>query len=98
MKAVCETLGIARSNIAERSKGRESGRIGRPPEPDCELVAGIEEVIRNLPVGGEADHLPQQIGVRCLLDKRAQIYHVVGDRWSLQKGRCRNQTLTGKRR
>jgi putative transposase len=52
MKAVCETLGVARSNIAERSKGRGSGRRGRPPEPDGELVAGIEEVIKGLPTYG----------------------------------------------
>ena len=38
MKAVCETLGVARSNIAERSKGRGSGRRGRPPEADGELL------------------------------------------------------------
>lgn len=52
MKAVCETLGVAGSNIAERSKGRGSGRRGRPPEPDGELVAGIEEVIKGLPTYG----------------------------------------------
>ena len=52
MKAVCETLSVARSNIAERSKGRGSGRRGRPPEPDGELVAGIEEVIKHLPTYG----------------------------------------------
>lgn len=52
MRAVCETLGVARSNIAERSKGRGSGRRGRPPEPDGELVAGIEDVIKDLPTYG----------------------------------------------
>jgi len=52
MKAVCETLDVARSNVAERSKGRDPGRLGRPPEPDGELVAGIEAVIRTLPTYG----------------------------------------------
>lgn len=52
MKAVCETIGVARSNIAERSKGRDRGRIGRPPEPDGDLVAGIETVIKDLPTYG----------------------------------------------
>jgi putative transposase len=52
MKAVCETLEVARSNVAERSKGRDRGRIGRPPEPDGDLVAGIEEIIKDLPTYG----------------------------------------------
>jgi putative transposase len=52
MKAVCETLRVARSNVAERSKGRERARIGRPPKPDGELVAEIEEVIKGLPTYG----------------------------------------------
>jgi putative transposase len=52
MKAVCETLRVTRSNVAERSKGRERARIGRPPKPDGELVAEIEEVIKGLPTYG----------------------------------------------
>lgn len=52
MTAVCKTLGVARSNIAERSKGRGSGQRGRPPEPDGELVAGIEEDIKGMPTYG----------------------------------------------
>jgi hypothetical protein len=41
VKAVYETLGVARSNIAEHStKGRDPGQIGRPPKPDGEMVAG----------------------------------------------------------
>lgn len=52
MKAVCETIGVARSKVVERSKGRGSCRIGRPPEPDGELVAEIEEVIGTLPTYG----------------------------------------------
>jgi putative transposase len=52
MKAVCDTLGVARSNVAERSKGRGRGRIGRPPEPDGELVTEIEAIIKDLPTYG----------------------------------------------
>jgi putative transposase len=52
MKAVCETLGVARSNVAERSKGCSQGRIGRPPEPDGELVAAIKAIIKDLPTYG----------------------------------------------
>lgn len=52
MKAVCATLDVARSNISERSKGPERARIGRPPKPDGALVAGIEEVIKDLPTYG----------------------------------------------
>ncbi len=33
-------------------------------------------------LGGNADHLAQQIRVRPLLNKRAQVHHLVGDRWS----------------
>ena len=33
------------------------------------------------PFGGEADHLPQNIGIRRLLNQRAQAHHVVGHRW-----------------
>lgn len=49
---LADGAGVARSNVAERSKGRAPGRIGRPPEPDGELVAGIEEVIGTLPTYG----------------------------------------------
>jgi len=35
------------------------------------------------PLGGEADHLAQQIGVGGLLHERAQVHHVVGHRWFL---------------
>jgi len=35
------------------------------------------------PLGGKADHLAQQIGVRGLLYERAQVHHVVGHRWFL---------------
>ena len=52
MKAVCETIGVSRSNIAERARGRAAVRRGRPPQPDGELVAAIEEVIGKLPTYG----------------------------------------------
>ena len=32
-------------------------------------------------LGGKADHLAQQIGIRGLLHERAQVHHVVGHRW-----------------
>jgi hypothetical protein len=34
--------------------------------------------------GRKADHSTQQIGIRGLLYKRAQVHHVVGHRWYLQ--------------
>lgn len=34
--------------------------------------------------GRKADHLAEQIGIRGLLYKRAQVHHVVGHRWCLQ--------------
>src|SRR5690606_9982021 len=32
-------------------------------------------------LGGKADHLAQQISVRTLLNKRAQVHHIIGHRW-----------------
>jgi hypothetical protein len=34
-------------------------------------------------LGGKADHLAQQIGVRVLLHERAQVHRLVGQRWFL---------------
>ena len=34
-------------------------------------------------LGGEADHLPQEVGVGGLLDQGPQAHHLVGHRWSL---------------
>lgn len=45
MKTVCETLGVARSNIAARAAGSPSRARGRPPLPDRELVEDIKAVI-----------------------------------------------------
>lgn len=52
MKTVCETLGVARSNIAARAAGSPSRARGRPPLPDRELVEDIEAVIADMPTYG----------------------------------------------
>jgi putative transposase len=52
MKAVCETLGVARSNIAERVKGRPHKPMGCPPLPGGELLAEIKEIIGAMPSYG----------------------------------------------
>ena len=52
MKAVCETLGVARSNIAARAMRSLSRARGRPPRPDQELVEEIKAVIADLPTYG----------------------------------------------
>jgi putative transposase len=52
MSAVCSTLRVARSNIAEPAAGRPIKRRGRPPQPDEELVAAIKTIIGSLPTYG----------------------------------------------
>lgn len=55
MSAVCETLGMARSNIvAQARKGPAAvpSRRGRPLMPDADLVAQFREVIGELPTYG----------------------------------------------
>lgn len=52
MKTVCETLGVARSNIAARAAGSPSRARGRPPLPDRELVDDIKAVITDTPTYG----------------------------------------------
>ena len=52
MMAVCETLGVARSNIAARATGSPSRARGRPPLPDRELVDNITAVIADMPTYG----------------------------------------------
>ena len=52
MKAVCDTLGVARSNVAVRIKPRLAKQIGRPPLPDADLVAEIKMVIAEMPSYG----------------------------------------------
>ncbi len=52
MKALCETLGVARSNIAARATGTFSRARGRPPLPDADLVAQIKAVIEEMSTYG----------------------------------------------
>jgi putative transposase len=52
MKAVADTLGVARSNLAARAKQRPPKRVGRPPLPEEELVAEIKTIIAELPTYG----------------------------------------------
>ncbi len=52
MKTVCETLGVARSNIAARATGSLSRARGRPPLPDRELVENIKAIIADMPTYG----------------------------------------------
>ena len=54
MKAVCETLGVARSNVAERLAGRPSRRMGRPPLPEDGLLDDIKAIIAEQPSWGYA--------------------------------------------
>jgi len=53
MKAVCEVLGVARSNIAARAKAPVGKpRRGRPALPDDEMVAAIQTMIADMPSYG----------------------------------------------
>lgn len=52
MTAGCETLGVARSNIAERVKQRPSKSRGRPPLADQELLDEIKTIIDDMPTYG----------------------------------------------
>lgn len=53
MTAVCGVLGVARSNIAARSKSPPDKPIlGRPPLPEAELVEAIKEIIADMPTYG----------------------------------------------
>jgi putative transposase len=54
MKTICETIGVARSNVAARAAGRTPRRRGRPPLPEDELLAEIRTVIADLPSYGYA--------------------------------------------
>ena len=38
MKTVCDLLGVARSNIAVRSKTPLAKPLGRPPQPEADLL------------------------------------------------------------
>src|SRR5215217_5779878 len=52
MSAVCSTLQVARSNIAEQVAGRPTQRRGRAPRPDEDLVEAIKAIIGSLPTYG----------------------------------------------
>ncbi len=54
MTAVCETFGVARSNMAERVRQRPSKARGRPPFADDDLVDEIKAVIFGSPLVNEA--------------------------------------------
>ena len=45
MTAICETIGVARSNIMARAAGRPAKRMGRPLLPEADLLKEIEAVI-----------------------------------------------------
>ena len=49
------------------------------------------------PLGGKADHLAQQIGIRGLLQKAAQAHHVVGHQGISGPGWMSQPSLTGNR-
>lgn len=49
MTAMCETLVVARSNIAERVRQRHFRARGRPPLADQELVDEIKSIIDEMP-------------------------------------------------
>jgi putative transposase len=52
MTAICETLGVARSNIARRVAQGPSKRRGRPPLPEEPLLSEIVAVIAEMPSYG----------------------------------------------
>lgn len=50
MKTVCTALNVARSNITIRAKA--SKPLGRPPQPEADLIAEIRAVIGSMPTYG----------------------------------------------
>jgi putative transposase len=54
MICVGETIGVPRSNVAERAAGRPQKRRGRPPLPDDQPLAEIQAVIADMPTHGYA--------------------------------------------
>ena len=52
MKTVCDTLDVARSNVAMRVKSGPPRKAGRPPLPDQDLVAEIKMILAEMPTYG----------------------------------------------
>ncbi len=52
MKTVCDVLGVARSNVAIRTRAPLAKPLGRPPQPEADLLAEIKAVIGNMPTYG----------------------------------------------
>ena len=52
MKTVCEVLDVARSNIAVRISAPLAKPMGRPPQPEADLVIEIKAVIGEMPTYG----------------------------------------------
>jgi putative transposase len=52
MKTVCEVLNVARSNIAVRTKAPLAKPLGRPPQPEADLLDEIKAVIGEMPTYG----------------------------------------------
>lgn len=52
MKAIAETLGVARSGLAPPARTSSPKRRGRPPLPEDDLLARILELIAELPTYG----------------------------------------------
>ena len=52
MKTVCDVLGVARSNIAVRARAPLAKPLGRPPQPEADLLAEIKAVIGEMPTYG----------------------------------------------
>ena len=52
MKTVCDALGVARSNTAVRARAPLTIPVGRPPQPEANLLAEIKAVIEEMPTYG----------------------------------------------
>jgi transposase InsO family protein/transposase-like protein len=52
VKAVAETLGVARSGLAASTRAAPPGRRGRPPMPEGDLLRRIRDLITELPTYG----------------------------------------------
>ena len=69
-------------------------RWGRLRFPLAVHSAGeLADLQLHQPLGSEADHLAQQVGVWSILDQCPQAHHLVGHRWSLGQVGIGNPTL-----